>query len=227
LDKKLNSYKGKLSPEQIAEGINVANKNAYRLARDAKVLCDAGRYPSAASLAILSIEESGKVSILRKLALARNETELAESWREYRSHTKKNVTWLMPELFVKGARRLEDFRLLFDNASNHPYVLDQLKQIGFYTDCLGKAHWSIPENHIDESIAKGLVQTADILSKPQKEVTALEIELWIKHMKPVWRTNMTAMKAALVGWDKDMIEHGLSEKSTNDMEKFINTGLFR
>jgi hypothetical protein len=46
-------------------------------------------------------------------------------------------------------------------------------------------------------------------------------------MKPVWRTNMTAMKAALIDWDKDMVEHGLSEKSTNDMEKFINTGLFQ
>jgi len=227
LDKKLNSYKGELSPEQIAEGINAANKNAYRLARDAEVLRDAGRFPSAASLAILSIEESGKVSILRKLALARNETELAESWRDYRSHTKKNVTWLMPQLFIKGARRLEDFLPLFDNASEHPYMLDQLKQIGFYTDCLGEAHWSIPETHIDEAIAKNLVQTADILSKPQKEVTALEIELWIKHMKPVWRTNMTAMKAALIDWDKDMVEHGLSEKGPNDMDKFINTGLFQ
>jgi AbiV family abortive infection protein len=227
LDKKLNSYKGKLSPQQTAEGINAAKRNSHRLARDAELLCNAGRYPSAASLARLSIEESGKVSLLRQLALARNEAELAKSWKEYRSHTNKNITWLMPELFVKGARRLEDFRALFDKASNHPYVLDQLKQIGFYTDCLGKAHWSIPENHIDASIAKGLVQIADILSKPQNEVTVLEIELWIKHLKPVWKTNMTDMKAALIDWDRDMVKHGLSEKSADDMEKFINTGLFQ
>lgn len=227
MDRKLNSYKGELTPQQIADGINAANKNAYRLARDAELLCDAGRFPSAASLAILSIEEAGKVSILRQLALARSETELAESWREYRLHTKKNVSWLMPELFVKGARRLEDFRLLFDKASDHPYVLDQLKQICFYTDCLGRAHWSIPENHINESLAKGLVQIADILGKPQKEVTVLEIELWIKHIKPVWRTNLTAMKTALIDWSKDMVKHGLSEKNENDMEKFVNAGLFR
>jgi len=227
LDKKLNGYRGKLSPQQIAEGINVAKKNSYRLVRDAEFLCEAGRYPSAASLAILSIEESGKVSILRQLALARDEKEIAECWRDYRSHTKKNVAWLSPQLFVNGARRLEDFRPLFDAESNHPFLLDQLKQIGFYTDCLGQGHWSIPENQIDESLAKGLVQIADIHSRSQKEVTALEIELWIKHLKPVWKTNMTAMKVAIIDWEKDMVEHGLAEKSENNMEKFINTGLFQ
>lgn len=227
MDKKLNSYKGKLSPKQIAEGINVANKNSYRLARDAEFLCNAGKYPSAASLAILSIEESGKVSILRQMALARNDKEVAESWKDYRSHTKKNVTWLMPELFAKGARRLEDFLLLFEKNSDHPYILDQLKQIGFYTDCLGNANWVTPENYIDDSTAKFLVKIADILSKPQKEVTTLEIELWIQHMKPVWRTNLEAMKAALIAWSEDMVQHGLEEESENDMEKFINKGVFQ
>ena len=227
MDKKLKRYKGALSPQQIAEGINVANKNAYRLVRDAEYLCDVDRYPSAASLAILSIEESGKVSILRQLALARDEKEIAECWKDYRSHAKKNVHWRLLELFKKGARRLEDFRPLFDETSNHPYILDQLKQIGFYTDCLGKANWITPENYIDESTAKGLVKIADILSKPQKEVTTLEIELWIQHIKPVWRTNLDDMKAALVAWSKDMIQHGLEEESENDMEKFLNKGVFQ
>jgi len=227
LDKKLKRYKGALSPQQIAEGINVANKNAYRLVRDAEYLCDVDRYPSAASLAILSIEESGKVSILRQLALARDEKEIAECWKDYRSHAKKNVHWRLLELFKKGARRLEDFRPLFDETSNHPYILDQLKQIGFYTDCFGKARWLIPENYIDKSVAKDVIQIANLLSKSRKEVTVLEIELWIKHMKPVWKTDLVAMKKAIITWSKDMVEHGLSEKSENDMEKFVTTGLFQ
>jgi hypothetical protein len=152
---------------------------------------------------------------------------MAECWRDYRSHTKKNVTWRLPELFIKGARRLEEFRPLFDKTSDHPYVLDQLKQIACYTDCLGRGHWSIPEKHIDEPLARGLVQIAEMLNGSKKEVTALEIELWIKHMKPVWKTEMTAMKEAVIRWSKDMIEHGLSEKSENDMEKFVTTGLFQ
>lgn len=92
LNKKLNGYKGTLTPQQIADGINAANKNANRLANDAKILLDANRDPSATSLAILSIEEGGKVSILRSLALAKDEKEILECWRDYRSHTKKNVS---------------------------------------------------------------------------------------------------------------------------------------
>jgi hypothetical protein len=69
--KKLDSYKGKLSADQVAAGINAATKNAKRLSEDAALLFEAGRFPSAVSLAILSIEESGKASILRSLRLPR------------------------------------------------------------------------------------------------------------------------------------------------------------
>jgi AbiV family abortive infection protein len=219
LEKKLNGYKGALSPRQIAQGINAANKNAYRLAKDAKLMLDAGRYPSAASFAILSIEESGKVSILRGLALAKDEKDIAEHWRDYRSHTKKNVSWILPELAAKGARRLEDLRPIFDENSDHPYLLDQIKQISFYTDCLGKAHWSLPEDVIEQSLAETLVQIAEVFSNNKQEATVLEIELWIKHMKPVWKTSMIAMKKALINWSKDMMENGLSTNEENNMEK--------
>ena len=225
LEKKLNGYKGILSPQQIAEGINAAKKNAYRLAKDAEFMFDDGRYPSAVSLAILSIEESGKVSILRGLSLARDEKDIAECWRDYRSHIKKNISWILPELAAKGARSLEDLRLIVDETSDHPYLLDQIKQISFYTDCLGKAYWSIPEDVIDESLAKTLVQTAEIFSNNKNEISVLEIELWIKHMKPVWKTSMSAMKAALINWSKDMKENGLSTKEDNSMEKFLTTRL--
>ena len=45
--------------------MNAARRNARRLAEDAKLLLEAGRYPTATALAVLSIEESGKMSILR------------------------------------------------------------------------------------------------------------------------------------------------------------------
>ena len=225
MEKKLNGFKGALSPQQIADGINAAKKNAFRLANDAKFMFDDGRYPSAVSLAILSIEESGKVSILRALSLAKDEKEVAECWRDYRSHTKKNVSWILPELAAKGARRLEELRPIFDETSDHPYLLDQVKQISFYTDCLGQSHWSIPEAVIEESLAKTLVQIAELFSKNKEEISVLEIELWIKHMKPVWKTSMSAMKAALIDWTKDMNENGLSSREVADVERFVNTGL--
>jgi len=49
--------------------MNAATRNARRLAADARLLLDAGRLPTAAALATLSIEETGKVSILREIAV--------------------------------------------------------------------------------------------------------------------------------------------------------------
>jgi len=224
--KKLDSYKGKLSAHQAAAGINAAIQNAKRLAEDASLLFEAGRFPSAASLAILSIEESGKVSILRSLALAKTREEIADAWREYRSHTKKNASWLLPQLAEQGARKLDDFRPLFEEYSDHPYILDQLKQIAFYTDCLGGAHWSMPQEVIDGSLANMLIQVARTLAK-DKQVSENEIELWIKHIGPVWKRDPSWMKKALCNWYREMQDAGLAPAGENEMEKLIKSGLSR
>jgi AbiV family abortive infection protein len=222
--KKLDSYKGKLASAQIAEGINAAIQNAKRLAEDAELLFNAERLPSAASLAILSIEESGKISILRALALARNNEDIADAWRDYRSHTKKNVSWLLPQLAAEGARKLDDFKPLFEESSEHPFILDQLKQLGFYTDCLGKVHWSVPEEVIDQPLAKLLVGIATIFAK-DNQITTTEIDLWIKHIGPVWKRDPSWMKQALCNWYQEMQEKGLTPAGENRMEAFVKQGL--
>jgi len=222
--KKLDAYKGKLTSAQIAEGINAAIQNAKRLAEDSVFLFEAERYPSAASLAILSIEESGKVSILRELTLAKSSEDIADAWRKYRSHTKKNVTWILPQLAAEGARKLDDCKPIFDESSDHPFVLDQLKQLGFYTDCLGKAHWSIPEDVIDQALAKMLVSTATIFAKKER-ITSTEIDLWMKHIGPVWKRDPSWMKQALCNWYHEMQEKGLAPAGENKMETFVKHGL--
>ncbi|MHA2172859.1 MAG: AbiV family abortive infection protein, partial [Candidatus Kariarchaeaceae archaeon] len=181
-------------------------------------------YPPAASLAILSIEESGKVSILRALSVARNEKEIKETWREYRSHTKKNVAWLLPELVAEGARKLDNLKPLFDENSDHPYLLDQIKQIGFYTDCLGEIHWSIPDDVIDIQLSKLLVKISGIL-RQDKETSPKEIELWIKHIGPVWKGNLSWMKKALVNWWAEMRENGLASEDDTEFEQFLYHGI--
>jgi AbiV family abortive infection protein len=168
--KGLDQYRGRLTPAQIAEGMNAALSNAKRLADAAALLLEKGHCPLGASVAALSIEEAGKLSVLRSLAVARNDQDVAQCWREYRSHTKKNAMWVFPQLFAQGARRLDDFGSLFDEGAEHPSLLDQVKQIGFYTDCLGKGHWSVPTEVIDKDLSNSLVRTAALLAKG-KEVT--------------------------------------------------------
>jgi AbiV family abortive infection protein len=129
--KKLNSYSGNLTPSQVADGINAARRNASRLLTDAEILLNIGKYPSAAFLSILSIEESGKTHILRLLSVSKTDEDLLKAWKDYRSHVKKNVLWSFPQMIYKSAKKLDDFRSIFHQTSEHPYLLDQLKQSVF------------------------------------------------------------------------------------------------
>lgn len=224
MQKKLNAYRGKLSAAEIAKGITVAGCNARRLADDAATLLAAGSFPTAASLAALAIEESGKASILRALALARNDAEIKDEWKAYRSHTCKNTKWLLPALAASGARKLDDLRPLFDQDSDHPFLLDQLKQLGFYTDCLGNGHWAVPTEVIDQDLAQMLVNVANVMTK-HKDVPEKEIELWIEHVGPVWKKDLEWMKKALANWYAAMQAAGLAPEGENKIGQFIHDGI--
>jgi len=204
--------------------MNAAATNARRILEDAERLLAAGRFPTVVSLAALSIEEAGKVSILRELALAKTDAEAAESWKRYRSHTRKNTAWLLPQLAAAGARKLDEFSSLFDESAEHPFLLDQLKQLGFYTDCLGNAHWAVPSDVIDEGLARRFLGIAKILDD-KKEHTEREVALWVEHMGPVWKKDMAWMKQALINWYSAMQAEGLAARGPNDMERFIRAGL--
>jgi AbiV family abortive infection protein len=218
--KHLDSYKGKLDNKQITDGINAARHNARRLFKDAQLLLEAHRYPSAASLAILSIEESGKEHILRGMAIATTDAELEQHWKDYRSHTKKNIMWLLPQLVMEGKRRLDDFSTLFDPTAEHPYILEQVKQIGFYTDCLGKIHWSKPVEVIDKDLAKMLVQIAKVFLKKGK-IKTQEIEIWAKHLGPVKNDDFLKQKEATLHWYAEIRELGLATKE-QDLKDFLD-----
>ena len=221
--KKLAQYKGKLSAAQLAAGMNAARANARRLAGDAKLLLENRRYPSALALAVLSIEESGKLSILRALAVARMDEESKQAWREYRSHTAKNRLWPIFELIMKGARELDDFASLVAQDVEHPALLDQVKQIATYTDCLGDRHWSNPDTVINRDLASQVVRTAELLSH-RDDVSAREMELWIEHVQPVWMGRKELMEKAVVDWHAALQAEGLKAEDQDGMEKFIIEG---
>lgn len=221
---KLEQYKANLSPAEIAAGMNATIANAQRLCQDAELLLSQSRFPTALSLAALSIEESGKLPILRLLALARNQKEISNTWREYRTHTCKNRMWPFFEMLLKGSRKLGDFSPLFEDKSEHPHLLDHLKQIGFYTDCLGKKHWSQPHEIINKGLASQIVMVAKLLSS-RKEVTEREIVLWIHYVKPVYKGPMEQMEAAVAAWHRQLCEENLIEGDPNAMEKFIIEGI--
>ena len=54
---RLPRFRGQLTPSQIAIGMNAASRNARRLADDARLLLEHGRFPTAASVADLLARE--------------------------------------------------------------------------------------------------------------------------------------------------------------------------
>jgi len=183
----INRYDGKLSARQITEGINAAARNAQRLYEDADILFKAKRFPTACSLAALSIEESGKAPCLRGILAAQTQNSLKDAWRLYRNHRAKNTGWIMAGLAAKGVRTLAELAPIVDGNSDHPEVLDTVKQLGLYTDCYGDGNWSEPHDAISESLAKQILFVAEMLLT-KRETTEREMELWMEHVGRHWGT---------------------------------------
>ncbi|MGO9443345.1 MAG: AbiV family abortive infection protein [Thiobacillaceae bacterium] len=222
--RKSEQYRGRLTSAEIAEGMNVARQNAVRLAKDARLLFENKRCASALALAILSIEEAGKEAVLRGLAVASDDRELIERWKDYRSHTKKNAHWTLLGMVSKGARRLDDFLPMFYPNAGHTELLDNLKQLCLYTDSFRKGVWSVPERVIPSNVVRALVHVAEILCQT-RQITTEEIELWIQYMKPVWNSPVKRDKA-LIEFDKEMRRRGLIPAgSAMSMEDFVTKGL--
>lgn len=204
----LKPYRGPRRPEEVVDGINAAIRNARRLVNDAKTLLDLSRFPTAASLAILSIEESEKVTILRGIARAPDEKICQTLWNDYTNHRRKNASWIIPDLWENGARDIDSLLPVYEPKANHTALLEQVKQSGLYTDYRGKSGWSEPGKEIDEETARRLVNSA-ILLQHRNFITLKEIELWIEHMKPVYHEPFEVQKIALLNFNRALKKEGL------------------
>ena len=217
-NRRAQEHRGPLTPAAAATGMNAAIRNAQRLAEDAAFLLEAKRYPTAAALAALSIEESGKVSILRHLAGITDAKAIEQEWRRYRDHRSKNGAWIVPSLVRDGARRLHEFAETINRAAEHTAVLNSLKQIALYTDCFGNGHWSEPVEVIDAELAQSLVQTAVLLA-PKRFITVREMELYVEIVSPARGTS--DLPHALVRWASAIYDEGLSDTPPEQYVKFI------
>jgi len=88
--------------------------------------------------------------------------------------------------------------------STHFQLLDDLKQLCFYLDVFSKGKMSIPSKVANKDIALSI------------------LEIWIKHLKPIWKQDMDKMKQALVNCYSELEEKKLIEKgSTSKMSDFL------
>ncbi len=153
-----------LDATQIADGMNAARRNARRLVDDAKLLLDAGRYPTAVALAVFSIEEVGKEILLADFASAPETANPNIMWKKYKSHRHKHRVWFVPYTFSNGVFDWDKFRDVVEIETNDPGLLDRYRESGLYTDHYGAGNWGEPEKVISEKLASFLVEIADQLA---------------------------------------------------------------
>lgn len=217
-------YKGKLDSKSAAEGIKLANQNAISLLEDAELLFSHQRFERCVSLSILSIEESGKSRILKGILLTEDPKELNKEWQDYRRHTAKNLSWIVPSLILGGARKLDDLKEMVDPKSDHGQTLENLKQLSIYTDVFSSIKWSIPSKVINENLAKMILEFAKILIRKDDDgMDSIKgLDLWIKYLKPEWKGEMKNMKKALIECYKEAETLGIIEKGkAKEMAEFV------
>lgn len=218
MTQQLKPYSGSLSATEVVAGINAAQANAARLLEDAKLLFDAKRFPSSTALAILAMEERGKVTILRRLALLSEERALKLGWRDYRSHRAKNSGWIIPSLVAGGAKSMMAMSPAIDKDADHTFVLDGLKQISVYTDCLGERHWSIPSEVCDAALAKSIIASAELMWGSWN-VEVRDIELWMEIVGPEY--GRPGMAAAVIQYQAKLHAEGLSKIHPESLQAFM------
>jgi AbiV family abortive infection protein len=206
-----------------AKGIALARKNAARLITDADLLLASGRHPSASALAILAIEELGKVQIIKRIVLHSDDPkQLKEGWKEYRSHRAKNVMWILPKLASEGATTMMELRQATDIEGDHTEMLDGVKQLSFYTDCFtDAARWSEPGETVDAPFAPAVIATAKLLNR-DADTSVRELELWVECLAPHYEK--PTMGDALLVFQRRLFAEGLTATTPEAMESFMRGG---
>ena len=135
----------------------VAMRTAQTLFDDAKILFGARRWPRAAALAVLALEEVGKIQLLMDIEKAGDDRPaLKKAWKAYRSHPVKSSKLILPGDVQEESERLE-------TQLGYGRNLDQLKQLGFYSNLLEDGSWTVPELVITEEIARSVLEFAFVL----------------------------------------------------------------
>ena len=215
----LKDFVGTLTASQVLDGISACQANANRLVADAETLASVGSFASAAALAILAIEELGKVTLLRRLALVSDPKELRAVWSDFRNHRAKNAGWVIPDLVRQGGRSLLEFGAALDRKSDHSAQLNAVKQMNIYTDCIGEdGDWLSPSDEVARELAAAMIDRAHN-TWGRKEVTLRDIELWMELLTPHY--GKPTMREAYLTYQRAMNAEGLSKMPEQDMRAFL------
>jgi AbiV family abortive infection protein len=154
-------YRGPLTPEQVADGIRLCEKNAASLLAEADLLFQNGRWARTVVLSILAIEEQAKGLNLFPLARTSNPYVTAYFWdRDVRNHFSKVF---IGDWVLNGPDRDRvDFDAPLKILPAHSKgEYERLKQRALYVEFSEKRNeWTDPASEITKANAHGMLELA-------------------------------------------------------------------
>jgi AbiV family abortive infection protein len=164
-------FTGALSPADAIAGVRLLQANAMRLVEDAKILLQAERYPSAAMVAVMALDEMSRIFHPLTIAAISGPGRLAEGWKAFRSN-RRDFPW---SAFHREGDR-HDMRPMTDAELGQ--MLSLIRRLGRETDCVGPGRWIDPEGLISRDLAAAVVGTAELFCR--NRTGARSMELWIE-----------------------------------------------
>lgn len=130
-----NPHRDPLFPRQIADGMHACYSNAVGLLDDARLLVSHARPARALSLSILALEELAKITMVCDAAAFGGDVDAwKEFWKEFGRHGPKQEKGAEYGTLMEEAFDSSPYTLTFsEGIARH---LEQLKQSGFYVDCI-------------------------------------------------------------------------------------------
>jgi hypothetical protein len=188
---------GALCEASVEAGIEGLRANAERHLRDAKLLFAAERYPSAAMLAAMALDEMARIPILLDLAAAKGASKIKRLWAAFHEG-KVGFPWVV---FHR-----DDAPIAEDELNS---TLDLVKRLGRSVDCLKSGNWTDPASLINRSLAEALLGTAErICGHP---LSGPAVRLWIETSRSMARASPSDM---IERYRATLVAHGLRGEAT-------------
>jgi len=175
------------------------------------------RYPTAMAVAILAIEEVGKLPILRRMALAGSASQWGACWRDFSDHFTKSLTWVLTSVASDYTEGGPDgfHRKYLEERDLH--LLNSLKQVGLYVGCYGKGKWVEPSSKITKDVASFPLHLAKMLltgSQPSSFDTPTAVQRWSEYMDGLFLTDFVSAHDKIADFLEGKHSKGIEIKST-------------
>lgn len=215
----ISEHRGSLTPAQAAAGMNHLKENSFRLLADAVLMYVSGRYPTAVTLSILAMEETGKRSILQEIVAARNSTARKRLWAQWRTHSPKltaALQHLMAHHILNVDNRATYAAMTSAISTTIPRDIISKKEAATYVHCLPRIVWSTPNESVTKDAATEMLAAAlGICSSAT--VTETEVRLWAQYVVPFRGTSFTKLRSAYTTYVKALEDAGVLKPGSTSL----------